>query len=112
MHFSVQLLSLSSASKRLHVILLSVELFSAPRGTSVKDKKLMSSSCSGFLFLILKDFNWCPLWFGANCKQLSLPLDMQVALLSKSFQIHNTGVCKGVFSDFGLFSLAEAEILT
>lgn len=42
MLFSAQLLSLSSPSKQLHVIVLSIELPAALRGTSVKNKKVFS----------------------------------------------------------------------
>lgn len=69
----------------------------------------MNSSCSSFLFLILEDFNWYPSWFGANCKQLCSPLAMQVALLTKSFLIHNTGLCKGKGFWASVFSLWQKQ---
>lgn len=54
-------------------------------------------------------FDWCPLWFGASCRKLCLPLAMQVALLSKSFQIHNTGLCKGKHFQASVSSLWQKQ---
>lgn len=65
----------------------------------------MSSSHSSFLFLILKDFSWYPLWFRANCKHLGLPLATCKLLYSQNLFKSIIQDCAKVEGIFRLQSL-------